>query len=287
MSEPEVSGATFTSPEWVTAELTRRDYFPDHALASAVFLAKRLGSPLFLEGDPGVGKTELATKVAQIMGTEAIRLQCYAGIDRAQAVYEWNFAKQLLHMRGEQNGDSVWTEEFLIARPILRAVLERPAVLLVDEIDRADDEFEAFLLEVLEGRTLSIPDYRTIPIDEPPFVVLTSNGTREVHSALKRRCIYHWIDHPTPAREAQIIRANVPELADGPLADDIARVVTELRSMPLTRAPGVAESIAFARAAVALALDTVEEALPPALGVLVKQREDQERVSRRYRAGGA
>ncbi|RSM72735.1 ATPase [Actinoplanes sp. ATCC 53533] len=245
----------------------------------------KLRLPLFLEGDPGVGKTALATHVAAIMGIEPIRLQCYAGIDRAQAVYEWNFAKQLLHMRAEGNGTSVYTEEFLIARPILRAVRQQPSVLLIDEIDRADDEFEAFLLEMLEGRTLSIPDYRTIEIVEPPFVTLTSNGTREVHSALKRRCLYHWIDHPTSEREADIIRANVRELADGKLADDIARVVAELRTMPLTRAPGVAESIAFARAAVALQRNTVEEALEPALGLLVKQREDQELVSRRFRMG--
>ena len=281
-----MSETSFASPESVAAALADRGYFPDKGLASAVFLAKKLQSPLFLEGDPGVGKTSLATQVAAIMGTEPIRLQCYAGIDRAQAVYEWNFAKQLLHMRAELNGTSVYTEEFLIARPILRAVQQQPSVLLIDEIDRADDEFEAFLLEVLEGRTLSIPDYRTIEIAEPPFVVLTSNGTREVHSALKRRCLYHWIDHPTVEREADIIRANVPELAHGKLADDIARVVAELRTMPLTRAPGVAESIAFARAAVALQRDTVEEALQPALGLLVKQREDQELVGR-FRTGAA
>ena len=274
--------SAFASPESVGAELAARDYFPEPALASAVFLAGRLELPLFLEGDPGVGKTALASKVAEILGVVPIRLQCYAGIDRAQALYEWDFAKQLLSLRSAAGSSSVYTAEFLITRPILQAVLEHPAVLLVDEIDRADDEFEAFLLEVLEGRTLSIPDYRTITIEQPPFVVLTSNGTREVHSALKRRCIYHWIDHPTREREAAIIRANVPELADGSLAGDIARVVAELRAMPLTRAPGVAESIAFARAAVALGPGTVEEALGPALGVLVKQREDQELVGRAY-----
>ncbi|MET0494064.1 MAG: MoxR family ATPase [Actinoplanes sp.] len=284
------------------ADLADRDYFPELALASAVFLARRLQLPLFLEGDPGVGKTALAGKVAEILGVVPIRLQCYAGIDRAQALYEWDFAKQLLSMRGAGDSSSVYTAEFLITRPILRAVLDHPAVLLIDEIDRADDEFEAFLLEVLEGRTLSIPDYRTITVEEPPFVplspfssrhlllasvgvVLTSNSTREVHSAHERRCIYHWIDHPTRERKAAIIRANVPELADGALAGVIARVVAELRAMPLTRAPGVAESIAFTRAAVALGRDTVEEALGPALGVLVKQREDQELVGRAYRAG--
>jgi MoxR-like ATPase len=274
-----VPNASFASPEQVAAELAARGYLAEPGLAAAVFLAARLRLPLFLEGDPGVGKTELARKVAEILGVEPIRLQCYSGIDRSQALYEWNFAKQLLHLRGPQENGSIYGAEFLIARPILRAVEEAPvAVLLIDEIDRADDEFEAFLLEVLEGSTLSIPDYRTITIDEPPFVVLTSNGTREVHGALKRRCVYHWIGHPTEEREAEIIRRNVPEIADTPLAGEIAAAMTRVRSLALVRPPGVAESIGFARAAAALRRGTVAEALDDALGLLVKHHEDQDLV---------
>jgi MoxR-like ATPase len=273
-----VPNASFASPERVAAELAARNYLAEPGLAAAVFLANRLHAPLFLEGDPGVGKTALAKKVGEILGVEPIRLQCYSGIDRSQALYEWDFAKQLLHLRSSPDGGSVYAEEFLIPRPILQAVEQSPSVLLIDEIDRADDEFEAFLLEILEGRTLSIPDYRTITIEEPPFVVLTSNGTREVHGALKRRCIYHWIEHPAEDREAEIIRRNVPEVAGTPLAEEIATAMVRLRALPLTRPPGVAESIGFARAAVALGRRTAAEALDDALGVLIKQHEDQDVV---------
>ncbi|MGC4890409.1 AAA family ATPase [Micromonospora sp. DT227] len=270
--------ASFSTPERIAEELARLNYLADPGLAAAIFLAMKLKLPLFLEGDPGVGKTVLARKIAELLGVTPIRLQCHSGIDRSQALYEWDFTRQLLHLRGTPDGESIYRKEFLIPRPILRAVQQRPSVLLIDEIDRADDEFEAFLLEVLEGETLTIPDYQTITIDEPPFVVLTSNGTREVHGALKRRCVYHWVDHPAEADEAEIIRRNVPEVADTPLATQIAAAMAKLRHLSLVRPPGVAESIAFARAAAALGRRTVAEAADDALGVLVKQREDQETV---------
>jgi MoxR-like ATPase len=270
-----VSTCSFTSPEQVTTALAALNYVAEPGLAASVFLADKLMLPLFLEGDPGVGKTALAAKLSEFIGVDLIRLQCYSGIDRSQALYEWDFARQLLQLRGAPDGASIYDRKFLIARPILRAVEQKPAVLLIDEIDRADDEFEALLLEFLEGRTLSIPDYRTINIDPPPFVVLTSNGTREVHEALKRRCIYHWIGHPTEEQEADIIRRNVPEVAGTSLAEEIAAAMTRLRALPLIRAPGVAESISFARAAVALNRPSYADALGAALGVLVKHRDDQ------------
>ncbi|MEU7803232.1 MoxR family ATPase [Micromonospora arborensis] len=273
-----VPNASFSTPERIAAELAKLNYLAEPGLAAAIFLAKKLKLPLFLEGDPGVGKTALARKVGLLLGVEPIRLQCYSGIDRSQALYEWDFARQLLHLRGTPDTKSIYCEEFLIARPILQAVEKDPSVLLIDEIDRADDEFEAFLLEVLEGDTLSIPDYRTIVIKEPPFVILTSNGTREVHGALKRRCVYHWISHPTRENEAEIIRLNVPEVANTPLAGQIAAAMAQLRQLPLVRPPGVAESIAFARAALALGRNTVAEAADDALGVLVKQHEDEDAV---------
>ncbi|WP_327041395.1 MoxR family ATPase [Micromonospora ureilytica] len=280
-----MSDTGFRNPEHVAAELASRNYLAEPGLAAAVYLAKRLKMPLFLEGDPGVGKTVLALKISEALGVELIRLQCYSGIDRSQALYEWDFARQLLHLRGSQDDRSIYGAEFLIARPILRAVEQTPSVLLIDEIDRADDEFEAFLLEVLEGKTLSIPEYQTITIDEPPFVVLTSNGTREVHGALKRRCVYHWIDHPTEKREADIIRLNAPEVADTPLADEIAAAMCRLRRLPLVRPPGVAESIGFARAAAALGRDTIADALDDAIGVLVKHHEDHALVRSTLRQG--
>ncbi|MFI2714568.1 AAA family ATPase [Micromonospora sp. NPDC018662] len=270
--------ASFSTPERIAEELATLNYLAEPGLSAAIFLAKQLKLPLFLEGDPGVGKTVLARKIAKMLNVKPIRLQCHSGIDRSQALYEWDFTRQLLHLRGTPDGESIYRKEFLIPRPILQAVEERPSVLLIDEIDRADDEFEAFLLEVLEGDTLTIPDYRTITIDEPPFVILTSNGTREVHGALKRRCVYHWVDHPTADTEAEIIRRNVPEVAGTPLAEQIASAMTQLRKLPLIRPPGVAESIAFARAAVALGRRTVADAADDALGVLVKQREDEERA---------
>lgn len=270
--------ASFSTPERIAEELASLNYLAEPGLSAAVFLAKKLKLPLFLEGDPGVGKTVLAKKVGEMLGVEPIRLQCHSGVDRSQALYEWDFARQLLHLRTSPDGESIYRKEFLIARPILRAVEERPSVLLIDEIDRADDEFEAFLLEVLEGDTLSIPDYKTITIDEPPFVVLTSNGTREVHAALKRRCVYHWVGHPNVENEAEIIRRNVPEVAGTPLAEQIANAMAQLRKLPLIRPPGVAESIAFARAAVVLGRSTVADAADDALGVLVKQREDEDVV---------
>ncbi|WP_282327237.1 MoxR family ATPase [Micromonospora sp. WMMD712] len=273
-----MSNASFSTPERIADELAKLNYLADRGLAAAIFLARKLKLPLFLEGDPGVGKTALARQVGLMLGSEPIRLQCYSGIDRSQALYEWDFARQLLHLRSTFDIASIYRREFLIPRPILQAVEQHPSVLLIDEIDRADDEFEAFLLEVLEGHTLSIPDYGKIVIEEPPFVVLTSNGTREVHGALKRRCIYHWIDHPTRENEAEIIRLNVPEVADTPLAPQIAAAMAQLRQLPLVRPPGVAESIAFARAAVALGHRTVAAAADDALGVLVKQHEDEDAV---------
>ncbi|MFI7077523.1 AAA family ATPase [Micromonospora sp. NPDC049903] len=276
-----------SDPQRVENVLAAQNYLAERGLAAAVFLADRLGMPLFLEGEPGVGKTMLAKKVSEALGVDLIRLQCYAGIDRSQALYEWDFARQLLHMRAGDGGTSIYRREFLLARPILRAVEQQPSVLLIDEIDRADDEFEAFLLEVLEGKQVSIPDYGEIEFADPPFVVLTSNGTREVHGALKRRCVYHWIDHPDQQREAEIISVNVPEVANTPLAEQIAAAMATLRGLPLVRPPGVAESIGFARAAVALGRHTVAEAADEALGVLVKHHEDQDTVRQVLKPGAA
>jgi MoxR-like ATPase len=277
------------SPEPGTADdlgrlLRDERYYADAGLLTAIQLALALGRPLFLEGEPGVGKTEVGNVLARVLGRELVRLQCYEGLDAAQALYEWNYPKQLLALRaaearGADIGD-VYDEQFLLERPLLRAVRSSAAVLLlVDEIDRADSEFEAFLLEFLGDFQITIPELGTLRAAQPPVVVITSNRTREVHDALKRRCLYHWIPLPEPERERAIVRARAPgveEAAAGALVD----AVNTIRSLPLLKRPGIAESIDWAQGAAVLAAggDPWPVALRRALGLLVKDEEDLARV---------
>jgi MoxR-like ATPase len=259
-------------------------YLPDQGVATAAYLAIRMRRPLLLEGDPGVGKTALAQALADLTGAELVRLSCYEGIDASQALYDWDFPRQLLHLRSAEGGGSdersVYDRRFLIARPILRALEHSPSVLLVDEIDRADDEFEAFLLEVLADNAVTIPELGTIRPDEPPIVVLTSNRTREVHDALKRRCLYHWVSHPDLDREVEIIKRHQPELSER-LAAQVAAAVGAMRAAGLVKPPGIAESIDWAYALQILGARELDAAAAAAtLGTVLKYREDQVTVER-------
>ena len=265
------------------------DYLADEGLATVVFLALRMRRPLLLEGDAGVGKTEVAKVLAAWSGARIIRLQCYEGIDAAQALYEWDYPRQLLHLRAAEAAGAVSTgdalehdlydERFLVRRPLLEALdAGSDAVLLVDEIDRADDEFEAFLLEILSEWAVTIPEFGTVRAPEPPMVVLTSNRTRDLHDALKRRCLYHWVDHPDPVREAEIIRRRVPAATDR-LARQVARAVASLRAQGLYKPPGVAESIDWAESLVVLHADELSvDVARSTIGTVLKYREDQERI---------
>ena len=286
-----------TSPAEIAAALDDTGYLPDDGVATAAFLALRMRRPLLCEGEPGTGKTALAHALASALGVRLIRLQCHEGIDAAQALYDWDFPRQLLHLRtleavsgGAVNADeaesSLYTSRFLLARPLLRALQESPCVLLVDEIDRADDEFEAFLLEVLSEYAVSIPEFGVVTAQEPPVVVLTSNRTREVHDALKRRCLYHWLEHPGLDREVAILRRRLPGL-DARLAEQIAGAVGRMREMELLKPPGVAEALDWAQALLALGareLDT--ESAARTLGAVLKYREDAERVRAAEVVGG-
>src|SRR6184192_1036939 len=255
------------------------DYLPDRGLATALFLSLRLEKPLLLEGEAGVGKTEAAKAMARVLGSRLIRLQCYEGLDVAQAVYEWNYSRQLLHIRAAQEG-SVDEEElfgpaFLIRSPLLEAIESaEPVVLLIDEVDRADEEFEAFLLEVLSDFQITVPEIGTIRGERRPVVVLTSNRTRELHDALKRRALYHWIDHPSLEREVEIVRLQVPGVP-ARLALQAAAFVQGLRRLDLVKPPGVAETIDWAQALEALGCAELEPAVVEStLGSVLKHHED-------------
>jgi MoxR-like ATPase len=267
--------------------LVAHDYLADDGLATAIFLALGLERPLLLEGEAGVGKTEVAKVLARWRGTDLLRLQCYEGIDASQALYEWDYARQLLHLRateaagGPVDEDELYTERFLVRRPLLRAIDHggNPPVLLIDEIDRADDEFEAFLLELLSDYSVTIPELGVIRADVPPVVVLTSNRTRDVHDALKRRCLYHWIDHPDFDREVAIVERKAPGVTHA-LARDVAGAAGVLRSLDLYKPPGVAETIDWATALHRLGVTQLDEAAVTAtIGVVLKYREDQARVA--------
>jgi MoxR-like ATPase len=279
------------SPADLSARLDAVDYLTDDGLATAAFLALRMGRPLFVEGEAGVGKTSLAQALADVLGAPLIRLQCYEGLDAAQALYDWDFPRQLLHLRAaeaagvtdaEQLEHELYDRRFLVARPLLQAVeastAERPAVLLVDEVDRSDDEFEAFLLEMLSEFAVSIPEIGTIRAGRPPVVVVTSNRTRDVHDALKRRCLYHWLDHPTLEREVAVIHRRVPHAA-ARLVTDVAGAAQRLRGMDLVKPPGLAESIDWTAALATLGARELDRDLTArTLGAAVKYREDQDRV---------
>jgi MoxR-like ATPase len=275
------------SPAALAERLDATGYLADTGLATAAFLALRMGRPLFLEGEAGVGKTSLAQALATLLDAPLIRLQCYEGIEASQALYDWDFPRQLLHLRAaeasgrydaERLESELYDRRFLIARPLLRAIETGDAVLLVDEVDRADDEFEAFLLEALSEFTISIPEIGTIRADTPPVVVVTSNRTREVHDALKRRCLYHWLDHPGYDREVAIIRRRLPEATER-LAGGIAAAVRRLRGQDLLKPPGVAESLDWTRALLELGAREFDPDLAAAsLGAVLKYHEDAERV---------
>jgi MoxR-like ATPase len=271
----------------VRAGLAAHDYLADEGLTTAVFLALTLQRPLLLEGEAGVGKTELAKVLARWTGGELVRLQCYEGIDAAQAVYEWDYSRQLLHLRAAEAGggpvveDELYSERFLVRRPLLRAIADQggePPVLLIDEVDRADDEFEAFLLEILADYSITVPELGTFHADRPPVVVVTSNRTRDVHDALKRRCLYYWIDHPDFERELAILRVRAPQVGEV-LARQVAGAVEALRDLELYKPPGVAETIDWAQAVAALGARRLDEdTVALTLGMVLKYREDQERA---------
>ncbi|MFH9980040.1 AAA family ATPase [Streptomyces sp. NPDC017179] len=275
------------SPEQVRSCLERTGYLVDDGLAVACFLALRLHRPVFCEGDAGVGKTALASALAEVLGAPLIRLQCHEGIDASQALYDWDFPRQLLHLRAaeaagvrdaERLERELYDRRFLVARPLLQALQTQPSVLLVDEIDRADDEFEAFLLEVLSEFQVTIPELGTLRAEVPPVVVLTSNRTREVHDALKRRCLYHWFDHPGFGRELAIVRRRLPQVS-ARLAEQVTALVQALRAEDLLKPPGVAETLDWARALDALGANEVDAELAVStLGSVLKYREDTDRA---------
>ncbi len=278
------------SIDQLQAALRQRLYIADRGLATSIYLALKLQRPLFLEGEAGVGKTEVAKVVADVLGTDLIRLQCYEGLDVHHAVYEWNYSRQMLHIRlAEARGEAfskaseaeLFGPEFLLRRPLLQAIensREKPPVLLIDEIDRSDEEFEAFLLEVLSDFQITIPEIGTIKAERPPTVVITSNRTREVHDALKRRCLYFWIDYPSFEKEYAIVLAKVPQ-APQRLARQVTAFIQELRQVDLYKVPGVAETLDWTAALVALDQTALDPAVvDDTLGVILKYQDDVEKV---------
>ncbi|SHE71048.1 MoxR-like ATPase [Ferrithrix thermotolerans DSM 19514] len=290
-----------SGPKELVEVLDRQDYVADEGLATALYLAIALERPLLLEGDAGVGKTEVAKAVSTWLGVPLIRLQCYEGIDVSQAVYEWDYSRQLLHIRTrelvrgvesdenlEQLEDELFSERFLVRRPLLRALDSEnytvkdsellPPVLLIDEIDRADDEFEAYLLEILSENAVTIPELGRLTSERAPITILTSNRTRDVHDALKRRCLYHWVEHPSFDRELEIIKRKAPGVSEV-LVSQVATITQEVRRLGVYKPPGIAEAIDWARSLSLLGSDEIDaEVFAKTLGVLVKYREDEARV---------
>ena len=267
----------FSSIDELSAALERQRYLVDEGLATIVFLGLRLSRPLLVEGEPGVGKTELAKALAAASEAPLIRLQCYEGIDVHHALYDWDYPRQLLHLRAG-GGGPLYAEEFLVRRPLLEALSQPGAVLLIDELDRADDEFEAFLLEFLSDFQVTIPEIGVVRAQEPPAVVITSNRTRELHEALKRRCLYHWIEHPSCEREVAIVRTRLPEIPEA-LARQVCAFVEGLRWLDLYRVPGVGETLDWAQSLAALERREVDaQTAERTLGALLKTQEDIERV---------
>ena len=283
-----MAGLPFASVEELQGQLRGEAYLADRGLSTAIYLSLSLDKPLLLEGEAGVGKTEVGKVLATVLGRRLIRLQCYEGIDASQALYEWNYSKQLIAVRAldpadaETHVEDLFGPEFLVERPLLSAIRTgSSAVLLVDELDRADDEFEAFLLEILSEFAVTIPEVGRVAAESPPAVVVTSNRTRELHDALKRRCLYHWIDHPTFDREVEIVRVRAPHVGES-LARDVAGAVSRLRDLDLAKRPGVAETIDWANALAFLGADRISPGLAgDTLGAVVKDHEDQRAVAAR------
>ena len=273
----------FDSVQELQAGLRAESYLADRGLATAIYLAVSLDKPLLLEGEAGVGKTEVAKALATLLSRELIRLQCYEGIDASQALYEWNYSRQLIAVRAMRDGtaethvEDLFGPEYLVERPLLAAIRSgSKAVLLVDELDRADDEFEAFLLEILSEFAVTIPEIGRVAAEEPPALVVTSNRTRELHDALKRRCLYHWIDHPSLEREVEIVRTRAPGVSET-IARDVAGAVARLRSLDVAKRPGVAETIDWANALSFLGVERLDEGTArETLGAVLKDHEDQE-----------
>jgi len=273
----------FETIDQLQAALQTQNYVADRGLATAVYLALKLQRPLFLEGEPGVGKTEVAKVLADLLHTNLIRLQCYEGLDVNHAVYEWNYTRQMLHIRllesrGQQAQDvELFGPDFLLERPLLQAIRHRETavpVLLIDELDRSDDEFEAFLLELLSDFQITIPEIGTIKATRPPIVILTSNRTREIHDALKRRCLYHWIEYPTFEKEVAIVHAKLPH-APAQLAQEVTAFIQELRHVDLYKLPGIAETLDWTKALVALDQQALTlETVYDTLGVILKYQDD-------------
>lgn len=272
---------TFETIDAVQAELGQTGYVCDRPLATVAFLAQRLGRPLFLEGEAGTGKTEIAKAIAASLGKRLIRLQCYEGLDASSAVYEWNFAAQMIAIRAGESKEDLFSDDYLIARPLLEAMMPQDGgapVLLIDEIDRTDAPFEAFLLEALSDFQVTIPERGTIKAPEPPIVVLTSNRTREVHDALKRRCLYHWVGYPDFDREMEILQSRAPE-ATKQLSEEVVAFVQRLRAEDLFKKPGVAETIDWAKCLLALDVLTLSpEVIADTLGAVLKYQDDIQRL---------